>query len=97
MRRGAERLDGVGAAEDADDPAGPRIVRRLKVERRVADDDGVVVIPIQRVVDVATEARAVAERTTVSRRWLERGGPIEALAGLDAAGIEALLRERGYG
>ena len=62
----------------------------------VADDDGVVVIPVQRVVDVATEARAVGERTAVSRRWLERGGPIGALAGLDAAGIEGLLRERGW-
>lgn len=62
----------------------------------VADDDGVVVIPIQRVVDVATEARVVAARTAVSRRWLERGGQIEALAGLDAAGIEGLLRERGW-
>ena len=62
----------------------------------IADDDGVVVIPVQRVVDVATEARVVAERTAVSRRWLERGGPIAALAGLDAAGIEALLRERGW-
>ncbi|MDP8922033.1 MAG: RraA family protein [Chloroflexota bacterium] len=62
----------------------------------VADDDGVVVIPVQRVTDVAADARVVAERTRVSRRWLERGGPIEALAGLDAAGIEQLLRERGW-
>ena len=62
----------------------------------VADDDGVVVIPVQRVVDVAAEARVVMERTAVSRRWLERGGPISALAGLDATGIEALLRERGW-
>ena len=62
----------------------------------VADDDGVVVIPVRRVVDVAAEARGVAERTAVSRRWLERGGPIEALAGLDTAGIEALIRARGW-
>ena len=62
----------------------------------VADDDGIVVIPTARITEVAVEARVIAERTAVSRRWLERGGPIEALAGLDAAGIGALLRERGW-
>jgi 4-hydroxy-4-methyl-2-oxoglutarate aldolase len=62
----------------------------------VADDDGVVVVPRERVQDVAAEARVVAERTRVSRRWLERGGKIEELAGLDAAGIEAKLAERGW-
>jgi len=61
----------------------------------VADDDGVVIVPTECIVDVATEARAYAERWRASRPWLERGGSFSALDGLDAAGIERLVRERG--
>jgi regulator of RNase E activity RraA len=61
----------------------------------VADEDGIVVVPPPRLDEVATLARPVAERLPLARTWIERGGLLGEIAGLDAAAIQARLAQRG--
>ena len=62
----------------------------------VADDNGIVVIPPQRVQEVGQAARAAEDRTPYQRAWIERGGSLADLSGKDAAEIHRLLMERGW-
>ena len=61
----------------------------------IADDDGVVVIPPPRLADVETPARAALERTVLARTWIERGGSLGEISGLEAPEVAALLQQRG--
>jgi 4-hydroxy-4-methyl-2-oxoglutarate aldolase len=60
----------------------------------IADDDGVVVIPPPRLADVETPARAALERTALARTWIERGGDMAEINGLEAPEVAALLQQR---
>jgi 4-hydroxy-4-methyl-2-oxoglutarate aldolase len=62
----------------------------------VADDDGIVVIPPPRLPDIAMAAKAAQERTPFARAWLQRGGPLGEIVGLDADEIQASLGQRGW-
>jgi regulator of RNase E activity RraA len=62
----------------------------------VADDDGIVIVPPPRLDDVAAAARAVLERAPLGRAWIEHGGRLGEIAGLEAAEIRALLEQRGW-
>jgi 4-hydroxy-4-methyl-2-oxoglutarate aldolase len=62
----------------------------------VADDNGIVVIPPQRVADIATQARAAEDRAPFQRIWLERGGSLADLSGKQAPEIHRMLQERGW-
>ena len=62
----------------------------------VADDNGIVVLTATRAEELYPISRAAEDRAPFVRRWLEAGGDLAELAGLDAAQAEALLRERGW-
>ncbi|MCC7372155.1 MAG: RraA family protein [Chloroflexi bacterium] len=63
----------------------------------VADDDGVVVLPPRLMVEVAALAAPLYQRGPLARAWLERGGTLGEIAGLDGPGIQRLLTSRGQG
>jgi regulator of RNase E activity RraA len=62
----------------------------------IADDDGVVVLPPPRLDDVYALARPLLERAPLARTWIERGGLLGEISDLDAEGIAALLKARGW-
>jgi regulator of RNase E activity RraA len=62
----------------------------------VADDNGIVVPSAARAEELYPIPRAAEDRPPFVRRWLEAGGDLAELAGLDAQAVEALLRERGW-
>ena len=62
----------------------------------VADTDGIVVLPPPRMVDVAADAKHLAQRLPLARTWLQRGGLLGEIMGLDAAGIQQLLTARDW-
>jgi regulator of RNase E activity RraA len=62
----------------------------------VADDDGIVVIPPPRLDDVYEAAKPILERTPLARAWVQHGGLLGEIAGLDAAEIKGLLGRRGW-
>jgi regulator of RNase E activity RraA len=62
----------------------------------VADDDGVVIVPPARLDDVYAAAEPALGRQPLARAWVERGGLLGEIAGLEAAGITARLQERGW-
>lgn len=62
----------------------------------VADDDGVMVLPPRLMVEVAALAAPIARRAPLARAWLERGGLLGEITGLDAEGVQALLTARGW-
>ena len=63
----------------------------------VADDDGVVIVPPPRLDDVYALAGPLAARAPLARTWIERGGLLGEISDLDAEGISALLKARGWG
>ena len=62
----------------------------------VADNDGIVILPPSRMADVAAAAMPLYQRTPLARVWLQHGGLLGEIAGLDAAGIQAQLTARGW-
>jgi regulator of RNase E activity RraA len=62
----------------------------------VADDNGIVVIPASEASEVYAKARAFEDRSPHQRRWLQAGGSLDELTGLDAEQIAAKNAERGY-
>ena len=62
----------------------------------VADDDGVVILPPARMDDVYALAVPMAQRAPLARSWIEHGGLLGEISDLDAAGIAALLKSRGW-
>jgi len=62
----------------------------------VADDDGIVIIPPTRMVDVALAAKPLQERAPLARAWIQRGGLLGEITGLDAGSIQAQLQARGW-
>jgi regulator of RNase E activity RraA len=62
----------------------------------VADDDGVVVVPPARLEDVRLLAEAALVRLPLARRWIERGGTLGEITGLEADEVQALLQARGW-
>jgi regulator of RNase E activity RraA len=62
----------------------------------VADDDGVVVIPPARLDDVYALAQPAAARMPLARAWVQHGGLLGEVTGLEAEAIAALLKERGW-
>jgi regulator of RNase E activity RraA len=62
----------------------------------VADADGIVVLPPPRMVEVAAAAMPLHQRTPLARVWLQHGGLLSEIMGLDAAGIQQLLTARGW-
>lgn len=62
----------------------------------VADNDGIVILPPPRMADVAAAAVPLQRRTPLARAWLQHGGLLGEIAGLDAEGIQAQLAARGW-
>jgi 4-hydroxy-4-methyl-2-oxoglutarate aldolase len=62
----------------------------------VADDDGIVILPPQRMVEVATAAMPLFQRLPFARTWVERGGLLGEITGVDAESIQGLLTARGW-
>jgi regulator of RNase E activity RraA len=62
----------------------------------VADGDGIVVLPPPRMVEVAAAAMPQFQRMPLARAWLQHGGLLAEITGLDAAGIQSLLTARGW-
>jgi 4-hydroxy-4-methyl-2-oxoglutarate aldolase len=62
----------------------------------VADDDGVVVVPPARLEDVRLLAEAALVRLPLARHWIERGGTLGEITGLEADEVQALLQARGW-
>ncbi|MGE3270296.1 MAG: RraA family protein [Chloroflexota bacterium] len=62
----------------------------------LADDDGIVILPPPRLADVAAAVRHLLERAPLARAWLQRGGLLGEITGLDAAGIQAQMAARGW-
>jgi regulator of RNase E activity RraA len=62
----------------------------------VADDDGVVIVPPSRLDDVAALARPALARMPLARAWVQHGGPLGEITGLEAAEIAGLLKARGW-
>jgi regulator of RNase E activity RraA len=62
----------------------------------VADDDGIVIVPPPRLAEIAELAREALARTPFARAWLQKGGLLGEIVGLDAAAIQAALRQRGW-
>jgi regulator of RNase E activity RraA len=62
----------------------------------VADDDGVVIIPPARLDEVAALAQPAAARMPLARAWVQHGGLLGEITGLEAEAIGALLKERGW-
>ena len=62
----------------------------------LADDDGVVVIPPPRLDDVLSLVGPMSQRAPLARAWIEHGGPLGEISDLDAEGIAALLKARGW-
>jgi regulator of RNase E activity RraA len=62
----------------------------------VADDDGIVIVPPGRLADVAALAEPALERAPLARAWIEQGGLLGEVTGLEAAEIRARLQERGW-
>jgi len=62
----------------------------------VADDDGVVVIPPARLDDVAALAEPALARMPLARAWVQHGGSLGEITGLEAADLAVLLKERDW-
>ena len=62
----------------------------------MADNDGIVILPPRRMADVAAAAMPLLQRTPLARAWLQHGGLLGEIAGLDAAGIQEQLTARGW-
>ena len=62
----------------------------------VADDDGVVVLPPPRLDDVLSLVGPMSQRVPFARAWIEHGGMLGEISDLDADGIAALLKARGW-
>ena len=62
----------------------------------VADDDGIVIVPPANLADVASAAEAALTRMPLARAWVQHGGPMGEITGLEAAEIQALLQARGW-
>jgi 4-hydroxy-4-methyl-2-oxoglutarate aldolase len=62
----------------------------------LADDDGVVILPPPRLDDVLALVGPMAQRTPLARAWIEHGGLLGEISDLDADGIGALLKARGW-
>ena len=62
----------------------------------MADDDGVVIVPPPRLDDVYALAGPMLQRAPLARAWIERGGLLGEISDLDADGIAALLKARGW-
>jgi 4-hydroxy-4-methyl-2-oxoglutarate aldolase len=62
----------------------------------VADDDGVVIVPPARLDDVYAAAEAAVARLPLARAWVQHGGLLGEIGGLEAAEIQALLQQRGW-
>lgn len=62
----------------------------------VADEDGIVVVPPPRLDDVAAAVQPALARSPLARSWIERGGMLGEIAGLDAEELAALLKSRGW-
>jgi regulator of RNase E activity RraA len=62
----------------------------------VADDDGVVIVPPTRLDDVLALAQSAAARMPLARAWVQHGGLLGEITGLEAEAIAALLKERGW-
>jgi 4-hydroxy-4-methyl-2-oxoglutarate aldolase len=62
----------------------------------VADNDGIVILPLTRMADVAAAAVPLQRRTPLARVWLQHGGLLGEIAGLDAEGIQAQLAARAW-
>ena len=62
----------------------------------VADDDGVVIVPPARLDDVYAAAEAAVARMPLARAWVQHGGLLGEITGLEAAEIQALLQKRGW-
>jgi regulator of RNase E activity RraA len=62
----------------------------------LADDDGVVVVPPPRLDDVLAMVGPLSQRMPLARAWIEHGGPLAEISDLDAEGIAALLKARGW-
>jgi regulator of RNase E activity RraA len=91
--RGGRRLDRGGGVNV---PASCGGVSVHPGDLIVADDDGIVVIPPPRLAEVHTAARSALERVPLARTWVERGGRLGEIASLDAAALQAAVRERGW-
>jgi regulator of RNase E activity RraA len=63
----------------------------------VADDDGVVIMPPARLDDVRLLAEAALARLPLARSWIEHGGTLGEITGLEAGELQALLQARGWG
>ena len=63
----------------------------------VADDDGIVIVPPPRLDDVYALAGPLLTRAPLARAWIEHGGLLGEISDLDAEGIGALLKARGWG
>jgi regulator of RNase E activity RraA len=63
----------------------------------VADDDGIVVVPPARLDDVAALARPALARMPLARAWVQHGGLLGEITGLEAEEIAGLLQARGWG
>lgn len=62
----------------------------------LADDDGVVILPPPRLDDVLQLVGPLSQRAPLARAWIEHGGLLGEISDLDAEGIAALLRSRGW-
>jgi regulator of RNase E activity RraA len=62
----------------------------------LADDDGIVIVPPANLADVAAAAEAALTRMPLARAWVQHGGPLDEITGLEAAEIQALLQARGW-
>ena len=62
----------------------------------VADDNGIIIMSADRAEELYAISRAAEDRAPMVRRWLEAGGDLAELAGLDMAKIAAMLDERGW-
>lgn len=62
----------------------------------VADDNGIVIIPPAEAAEVYRVARAFEDRSPHQRQWLNHGGSLSEITGLDAAQIAAKVKERGW-
>ncbi len=62
----------------------------------VADDNGIVVIPPERAVEVAALARAEEDAAPYQRVWIQRGGAFGEMAHRSAQDLYRMLQERGW-
>jgi Zn-dependent peptidase ImmA (M78 family) len=67
------------------------LLRRLLIFERIT-----VVLSPQGAEGIHPAARMAEDRSPLRRRWLQNGGGLAGITGKDAAGIETMLRERGW-